>query len=516
MLYELIIIDDEPVIRECLVEMFDWEEMGFHIAGTFPDGRDALAYIDEHPVDLIISDIRMTFVTGLAVAEYVSRNKLDIKVVLMSAYEEFEYAKSAIQFGVMDYILKPMNISELRKIVMDAKTQLDEKYDSLETTKNERRQMNYVIPLVQKQLLADIILGELKDKDEIAERMKLVGISCDLENSLCCMGMLEAAAYGEYVESNVTYNKDTFYKLVLEYFQNTGEKIRFYVLSHAGGMLEFVAISGRKTETDIFLQDTAAVLDKLKAQMAGSAKLHIEYTITGKAALLLDLGQEERELLRDGKSSFVFLDRQKMLVNYINVGNKTGVLNIFESIMQELGAAKLQTVQNTLINLFSSISATLAEMEIDIFELMGDQSLYRKIIKAETFQEASKIAASALEEIIDGIQGDEQGSSKQFIRKAKQYIAQHACEDINLEDVANVIYLNPVYFSKLFKDQTGENFSDYLIAQRIKKAMELLKNETYKVYEISGMVGYKSVQYFYRIFKQYTGLTPVEYRNQIQ
>ena len=513
MLYELIIIDDEPVIRECLTEMFDWAEMGFRVAGAFPDGREALAYIDEHPVDLIISDIRMTFVTGLAVAEYVSRNKLDIKVVLMSAYEEFEYAKSAIQFGVMNYILKPMNISELRKIIAEAKAQLDEKYDSLETIKNERRQMEYVIPLVQKQLLADIILGELKDRDEIAERMKLVGIRCDLENSLSCMGRLEA---GEYVESNVTYNKDTFYKLALEYFQNAGEEIGFYVLSHASGTLEFVAISSGAAETGAFCRDTAAFLEKLKAWMAGSAKLHIEYTITGKAVRLLDLGQEERELLRDGKTSVAFFDRQKMLVNYINVGNKTGVLNIFESIMQELGAAKLQTVQNTLINLFSGVSATLAEMEIDIFELMDDQSLYRKIIKAETFQEAAQIAAAALEAIIDGIQGDEQGSSKQFIRKAKQYIAQHACEDINLEDVANVIYLNPVYFSKLFKDQTGENFSDYLIAQRIKKAMELLKNETYKVYEISGLVGYKSVQYFYRIFKQYTGLTPVEYRNQMQ
>lgn len=104
---------------------------------------------------------------------------------------------------------------------------------------------------------------------------------------------------------------------------------------------------------------------------------------------------------------------------------------------------------------------------------------------------------------------------KHLIHKAKEFIAAHCCEAISLEMVANNIYVSPVYLSRLFKEQTNQNFSDYVTQLRMQQAMELLKNPALKVYEVSEKVGYRSLKYFYKIFKQYIGVTPTEYRNRL-
>jgi AraC-like DNA-binding protein len=302
-----------------------------------------------------------------------------------------------------------VDIKELKATVFDVKKQLDLKYSELERVKNERRQLDYVVSLVQKQFLYDVMTGEMSDANDIEARKRLLGMDFDVNKSLCAVVNVKAQNYREFIDGGISYNKDSFYMFILNGIKDEFKGVVSYVLKHNFDKTELLSVFS----DDINL---TPYLENLKKSIKNAENLDIIYNINR---------------------------------NY-----------------------------GTLENIY------------DILKDSGGFDSY--ILKSET---------------------DKPHSTKLLIRKAKEYINAHCCEDVTLEDVANEVYLNPVYLSRLFKEQTGENFSDYLIGRKIKKAMEFLMDGRYKVYEISELVGYKSVQYFYRIFKQYTGMTPAEYRN---
>ncbi len=525
MLYELVIVDDEPIIRECMREMFDWEELGYRVAATFDDGKAAIEYIGDHPVDLVITDIKMIFASGLDVAEYIHTNRLDIKVVLMSAYEDFEYARRAISYGVVHYILKPMNIGEVKEVVLKVKEQLDNKYRVLEERKDERRHMDYVVPLVQKQLLQDVVVGGLRDYALIRSRMKLTGMYGDPEHSLCCMGTLWAKQYQLFLEKDITYTKETFYQIFLSFVNNQTDKNtplsegHFYVMEHNGANIRFVFISSLGIEAENVIPYAKRLLGQVREEIFRSYELETVADFEQRTDLLTRLripelpDEKEKNVNQMISGNRLIQEKERLLASYLTSGNKQGAANLFGDMMEGFAEYRVEITQNFMIDLFSGLNVLLKDTGTDI---IGNENIgfsYREVVQLNAYTALLEYGREILERTAECMEESHKSSSIQIIRKAKEYISQHACEDITLEDVSSSIYLNPVYFSKLFKSQTGENFSDYLIAQRIQRAKELLRDETYKVYEISSMVGYKSVQYFYRIFKQHTGVTPLEYRN---
>ena len=515
MLYKTIIVDDEPLIRETLAEIFDWNELGFEISRVFSDGKEVIEYINDNQVDFIISDIKMTFVSGIELSKYIFDNKLDIKVVLVSAYKEFDFAKQAIQYGVTHYILKPVDIKELRATISDVKKQLDKKQAELERLKNERRQFDYVVPLVQRQFIYDIIMGEVTDKEEINARKRVLGMSFDYDSSICTIVNLEAEDYQSFLDNSICYTKDAFYKFILDNIKNEYLGITAYVLKQSFSKIELILMF----EGDYNEDALKKYLDMLTDGIKEAVGLKISCELSGKSETLNnlytpDLPKKDESFINEIlKQNSVVAEKQKMLIYYINAGNMEGVENIFLSFIDDLSEYDISIIHNFIIDMFSMLNNKMKELSIDVFSIEDGMFSYNSILEMKTVSEIKELGRQVFKKIMNDMAKSSNYSSKQLIRKAKEYIVKHCCEDITLEDVANDVYLNPVYLSRLFKEQTGENFSDYLIGRKISRAMELLKNEQYKVYEISSMVGYKSVQYFYRIFKQYTGLTPAEYRN---
>lgn len=132
MLYKVVIADDEDIMREGLANFVDWEAMGFELAAQFEDGKEALQYIKDYPVDIVFTDIKMTEVSGLELAKHIYENKLPVKMVLVSGYKDFEYARQAVRFNVVDYVIKPISIKEIKEIFKKIKTELDEEKESRE------------------------------------------------------------------------------------------------------------------------------------------------------------------------------------------------------------------------------------------------------------------------------------------------------------------------------------------------------------------------------------------------
>jgi two-component system response regulator YesN len=337
-MYQVIVVDDELVIRSGITNFISSEIEDFEVLHSFSDGAEAIDFIKTNDIDLIVSDIRMTHVSGIELAKYISENKPYIKVILLSGYREFEYARSAIQYGVKNYILKPTNFIELKEVLSQVKLELDQSKAK-------------------------------KDQVLVMDKIKLL-------------------------YSNILSNK-------------------------------------RNEATDSLL----SVFEDVK-----------DYSVA-------DIGQ-------------YFYD-------------------LFEIILEKL-------------NLYLKLQ--LGTEKFNLNQLLSQKNV-------------SDLKGNVLD-ILDRISGmllnEEDASNEFLLKEIKQYMYEHLHEDISLQDVADKMFFSTVYFSKFFKKQTGETFSNYLLRIRMEQAVKLLQ-ENKKVTEISENCGYHDPSYFTRIFKEYYKYTPKDY-----
>ncbi len=338
-MYEIIVVDDELMIRKGISSFINNTSADFQVSYTFKDGEEAIDFLQDHTVDLIISDIKMVHKSGIDLAKYVYENKPEIKVVLLSGYKEFEYARAAIRYNVKNYISKPTDFGELRNVLDDIKDELDK------TSVN---------------------------------------------------------------------NVDLFFDRVKQLYANI--------------------VAGKRQET---LNEITGLLE---------SNLH----------------------------------------NGTNLGQYA--YNLFDTI-------------------FNKLYSTLK------IQLTGEKFNYESLPQLASIDEVRAVSLRLAGNVLDALSHNGQDSNDVLLSKIKQYIDEHFGEDLSLQDVAEKAFLSTVYFSRFFKKQTGENFSDYLLRVRMEHAAQYLK-ENKKVTDVSQACGYSNSGYFSRIFKEYYGCTPTEYTRQ--
>jgi len=182
-----------------------------------------------------------------------------------------------------------------------------------------------------------------------------------------------------------------------------------------------------------------------------------------------------------------------------------------DTIFFEVRKLPLENVKQITIDVFSMLSNRFLKMGIDFWKEINQTVSYEHIMDASDIKELKDVSMKMLYNSIEIVKSKQNLSSKNFIEQSIVYMKKHYNEDISLERVADRLFLNQTYFSRLFKQYIGNTFTDYLIELRMEKAKELLETGKYKAYEVSQLVGYRSEKYFFRIFKQYTGSSPAEY-----
>jgi len=205
-----------------------------------------------------------------------------------------------------------------------------------------------------------------------------------------------------------------------------------------------------------------------------------------------------------------FVQQYKHFIPHIVNGEMDLIIEKLNKMMGQLESLPIQDVQRLLIDLFSMVTQHIAEIGINVLDIRN--VAYQGILMKKTLEEIKLFSQECLKNCVDICQSNRvETSSDTIIEKAKKYIDENYDQDISLEDIADYVYLHHAYFSRIFKEHVGENFSDYLTKVRIENAIRLLKENKYKTYEISEKIGYKSSKYFARVFKKVTGFTPREY-----
>lgn len=431
MAYRIVIVDDEEDIREGLADLVDWPGLGYTVAARLEDGRDAISFIQSHPVDVILTDIKMTFVSGLELAQYVFDRQYGIKIVLISGYKEFAFAQQALQYQVSHYLLKPTRLDDIHRVFGEVKAALDKEQAEKERTLGLQSRHEEMLSQLRSQFFAELAAGTLTEREELTRRLQLVQLPVHPQTHPCCLYAIrltsaEPRTAGDAAERN------------------------------AARLLHFIQQSWRQEQDCIQHIPLCAEADLIRM---AAVDLRVDlYPAEGPA--------------------------QSSDASYLT-----------EKIPRHFDLLKGK------IHAVLGIEARLIDMRP--YAHLLDLTL------------ASRAGAAA--GIHPVLSPDRDEESDQFdplvIQQAKTYIQDNYNQNLSLEDVAEHVYLSPVYFSRLFKKQTGRNFTEYVTEIRMRRAMDYLRQPQYKVYEIGALVGYRSTKYFFKLFKQYAGCTPTEYRN---
>ena len=524
--YSVLILDDENRIAGLLARLVHWEENGLISAGVYDDSSTALEEILKNPPDIVITDINMPVIDGLELVRQVKERKLPTQFILISGYREFEYAHRALQYGVQNYLLKPIKEQELndtlRKIVTESGRKEAAERVRQEAVKRSRELLNrdaigmlaaadHGVNLAEfnqayGQQLTDDLLRVLilrldhhrpEAENTIQDQQVFSHLQVLLEQQLKPLLKEEISA----VRDNV------FLYSILNYdrAQSTAVKKALYeamdsMTAYIYGFADYELTAGLGKETDFtrLRYSMAEAKACLSARiLTGTGKLieaeQLHYEDMTKAAVLI---QAETADLKNACDSFDGIRMREAVSRWMNELRGKNRLNP-ESIYE---SAALLTEQ------FFSDTAKTTENEKEKAAILG------RIPDCYTTAMLEAFLKTEFQRNLDRMRQEKSDQSGRPVRRAVEYIEAHFAEKIVLEDAAAQAELNPSYFAVLFKKETGKTFLGYLTDFRIEKSKALLRGTNETMAAIAEQVGYSDTRYFSQCFEKTVGMKPSFYR----
>ena len=533
-MYRILLVDDEILVRDAIRENIDWKAMDCELVGDCDNGKAAAEFVQNHPVDIVLTDILMPYMDGMELSRFLHDNYPDIVIVIFSGFGEFEYAKKAIQYGVSEYMLKPVTAMELRNVIGKMKEKVDQQRKEKEklerlTQTSENYQKNAIV--IRSRALQGFV-DNIKTRQESLEELAALGI--DLEAACYRVAVFDLDLYSD--GSQLTAEKRQESALMSFVLFNISDEIiskeKAGVAYQAGNNKVGALFMGNRTREfeQKIMEICRTIQDKLKELMSldisigvGSwartqqelrashelAEKAIEYRYLLGGSLLIDMEEKHpvqeisideplsvlKEALKTGQEDLVF----QTLVSIEDL--------IRNALMQKSRACMyLQQVIRTMDNACEDVSADMEQIR------EGRDELIREITDQKFFGEACEVVARHTKRVISILSAMNTSSSERQARLAIDYIQKnYMVPDLSLNSICSYLNISTSYFSTIFKEETGETFTEVLIRTRMEKAKELLENTTMKNYEIAEKVGFSDPHYFGISFKKMTGYTPTEY-----
>ena len=526
-MYSLIIVEDELIARERLTHMVKWETFGFHVDAAFSDGREVLDYLKYNTPDVILTDIKMTHTSGLDVAKYVSEHSMATKVVFLSGYEEFEYAKRAIEYHVSDYLSKPISLPRLKEVFSRIFDQLKQQEQQEQLTQERISHYRQLVNYEKQQFVTDLYYGAITNPDQIQKRITLLsGTAQDSTYNLMQIALIHDEHYDSFLDS---YGIDAFQNQLLQLLNSFHPAFEFYPVSWdttnpASGLSllglfweksQYGISSSKSNAAAISAQDLVA---DLKSYLSISSHVTLFSRLDSLGALshcYERIGENEPSdsLIRNLDYLQLLREQNILLASYLRENERTKGFELGHTLVHNYLRGGISFAQRqchyTVTRLIDSIAArSLSEWNDlywqcaspDIFMLLSPEAIvdwmHQRMLALFDFEE-QQISEKA----------------EKSIDKVMTYIRSHFTEDISLNTTADSVYLHPTYISRLIKDQTGKTFTTLITEFRIEKAVDLLASSDLHVYEIAEQIGFHNLKYFYKVFKDVTGKSPSDYRS---
>lgn len=527
-MYRIMLADDEGIVIESLKFMIE-KEYGNNCEIRFAKtGRSVIELAESFRPDIAIMDIQMPGINGIDAMKEIRKINSNVIFIVMTAYDKFDYAKEAINLGVLEYLNKPAK----KEIIIQTLNRAMEMIDKERQKRSEdliiKEKMETVVPIIQNGLIQNLLTRE-HFKDDITNYKNLLSIEDDY-------GYMAVIIAGEeQVGNHMTGAVSAGIKVQTIY--NT---IRPIIEEYTGGMIGFVMANKipvlvPKNSSKMEYAERNDAIERARSLVRKlSQKLDINFRVgIGSVKPLEEISDSYNEALsvliettgRVGHSDDIQvgckyeenypIDVENKLFDLLEKGDVSGCVTVANDFFDWMEESQQDYIEDVRLKVLEFVlwAEHLAYLGANkTYHFRSRTSYLSEITSMTTFSELRSWFTSKFKTNAEYIAERIENRSESVVEKAKKYMNENFSKDISLEDVSMKVDISPYYFSKLFKEEEGNNFIEYLTKLRMDEAIRLLKETDLSMKEICIQVGYSDPNYFSRNFKKYTGITPTEAR----
>lgn len=468
----ILIAEDELLERKAMKKFIEQNFADMTVVGEAVNGRMAIELAAAEKPDVIFMDIKMPGINGLEAIREIHKVHPQTKFILVSAYDSFDYAKEAMQYGIKDYILKPGKKEEIVKAIMRIKKEMEA----------EKEQQQQSRAIIEERFL------------QHARKQKGAGDLVALKQQL-----FPEMKSGSFLV--ITFSDHRYGDQLEEVLASICPYTFIYQLSEGRAIVCILA--------DVVMEkaELLSMAKRISNQLAGAVYIGIGFPVKRVEQLYQSYEQAytaSLQLATDQKSNFSFPSekaqdtarehRLEALVSLVEKGNGEEAVQLFQQYQAQFS-------ENMLEELYLNIKSLFMERDLEL----GVRA-YSMLKTSEDWCDFLLLSCMHMQQL---------HQSKQYMEQVKQYIAEHYQEPLTLEKVAATVHLSTNYFSNLFKQELGETFTDYIAKIRMQQAKKLIESNQYTLKEISYMVGYNNPNYFSRVFRKHFNESPKQFQRSI-
>lgn len=538
------LVEDEIIIRQSIKNSIDWEKEGYEFVGDASDGELALPVILKEKPDILITDIRMPFMDGLELSRMVKAELPDIKIVILSGYDDFEYAKQAIKIGVAEYLLKPVSSAVLLEHLSEIAEKVRDEREDLALKKVYYQEMQENEELIKMKFLGELISGKLSLADAMEKGKRFhMNLSGPFYRIFLFKFIQE-----DHVQAEQSEALAEAYEAVGNYVDGLKDAFRFQRGVEGWAFLLTSVEEDMEAQTERFIEGLKEVIAPFEAltwfggigsEAARLRELRYSFREADKA-FAGRFVQEPNQIISVEQLNYEQLDNEfdanifgeinqfdQIITRFLSSGSREEVESFVGALFTEISEDHFRSLmirQYIIMDIYATVLAFCKKLRKDTGadgEAAGqmeslrenEEILKRAVLTAESVDDIKDYIGTLLDHVIELRNTLSGRRYSDIIRTARKRIEQdYMSEDISLNTVAAEVCMSPSYFSSVFSKEMGKTFIEYLTEVRMEKAKQYLVCSSMKTSEISYEVGYKDPHYFSYIFKKTQGCTPKEYR----
>jgi two-component system response regulator YesN len=526
----VLIVDDEKLTRDGLSTRMHWDENGFAPVGTAASAYEALARMEDSLPDIVVADIRMPDMDGIELLEIINNNYPSVRVVLISGYDEFEYAQAAISARAFCYILKPIDDNLLLSRAIEARDEILIERKQIAKDEQLKTRFEAWLPTVRNNYICRLIRDSASSSPGGFDDSEALGI--DLAAKAYRVILLETQ---ETIPARAAATRNRVYRdyavldQAIEMWDLDGEVHSFDCATHTG----LLVVGHCDTER---LRDTLSALRAWSNQRAG-------LTVT------IGIGSEVKrvELLREsfvsadqalagsivaGRNAVIVADRllptesvhnatqvldgllrtmEPKVITAVRANNERGLADLAQAIADEIRTI-LERCVGAKNRLLHQVVGFLMKVRLAA-DLDVPKDGFLECLDVESIDRLQELLCEVFAQTVTDWQGKLNANNSYIVKRAIEYLHRNIKSDVSLTGVADALSLHPNYLSSIFRSEVGKRFVDYVREVKIDEAKRLLDGTAMRVYEVAAAVHYQDVNHFTRIFKQIVGCSPTEYRD---
>ena len=527
-MYKIMLADDEGIVIESLKFMIE-KELGNNCEiRSAKTGRSVIELAESFRPDIAFMDIQMPGINGIDAMREIRKANSNVIFIVMTAYDKFDYAKEAINLGVLEYLNKPATKDK----ILDALKRATEIIDDERKKRSEdlliKEKMETVVPIIQNGLITNFLLREHFEEDITNYKTLL-----DIEDDYGYMAVLVAGE--EQVGNHMTGAVSAGIKI-----QNIYNEIRPIVESYTAGIIGFVMankipILVTKPSMGLDYEERTDMIERARALARKlSERFDINFRIgIGSVKPLKNMSESYNEALsvliettsRVGHIDDVPIgcryeedypvETERRLFDAVEKGKVSETATIANDFFDWMEESQQNHIDDVRLKVLEFVlwGEHLAYEGSNMEYHFRSRTTYMSDVMAMTeFSQMRTWFVDKLAETATWIAKRSEQRTESVVERAKKYIQENFKKDISLEDVSEKVDISSYYFSKVFKEETGENFIEYVTKLRMEEAKRLLETTDLSIKEVCSEVGYSDPNYFSRSFKKYAGITPTEAR----